>query len=158
MNRLKVCLDGGDGSSATLVDATSAPAAPIHPMRRQGKQQSRRAPRGGDLSWPSSDFIYHSKRVRLKMSAGDAPIATEGRANRKLAAIVFTDIVGYTALMQSDEALAMLVLQRHAALLRPVFSKHNGREVKSMGDAFLVEFESALEATQCAVEIQERLH
>ncbi|MDA4124732.1 MAG: AAA family ATPase [Thaumarchaeota archaeon] len=73
---------------------------------------------------------------------------------RRLAAIMFTDLVGYTALTQESESTALALLQEHASLLRPVFAKHGGREVKMIGDSFLVEFSSALSATLCAVEIQ----
>ncbi len=77
---------------------------------------------------------------------------------RHLAAIVFTDMVGYSALAQADEGSALEVLARHNRLLRPVFAKHRGREVKTIGDAFLVEFDSALDAANCAIEIQRTLH
>jgi len=71
---------------------------------------------------------------------------------------MFTDMVGFTALAQSDESQAMKLLEKHNQLLRPFFPKFHGREVKAIGDSFLVEFESALEATKCAVEIQSFLH
>ncbi len=84
----------------------------------------------------------------------------ESEANevRRLAAIMFTDIVGYTALTQENEAAALSLLQEHASLLRPVFAANGGREVKMIGDSFFVEFSSTLSAVNCAVEIQRKLY
>jgi len=73
---------------------------------------------------------------------------------RRLAAVVFTDIVGYTALAQRDESLALGLLEKHNSLIRSVISAYRGKEIKTIGDAFLLEFESTLDALSCAVEIQ----
>jgi len=76
---------------------------------------------------------------------------------RKLAAIMFTDMVGYSALTQRDEALALDLLEEHHQILRDILPMFQGNEIKSTGDGLLVEFSSALAAVQCAVEIQRTL-
>jgi adenylate cyclase len=76
---------------------------------------------------------------------------------RRLAAIMFTDIVGYSALTQRNEALALELLAEHRNILRPFFDKHDGIEIETAGDSFFVEFNSAVEAVNCAIEIQKTL-
>ena len=79
-------------------------------------------------------------------------------SDRRLAAVMFTDTVGYTASTQANEGRALDLLRQQGELLRPVVALHQGREIKSTGDGFLVEFDSALKAVQCATNIQRRIH
>ncbi len=76
---------------------------------------------------------------------------------RRLAAVMFTDMVGSTKLAQEDEQAVLRLVQRQEALAGPVLSAHHGRLVKSMGDGMLVEFGNAMEAVRCAVELQRQL-
>ena len=75
-------------------------------------------------------------------------------AQRKLAAIMFTDMVGYTALMQKDEQLAKSQRDRHRSVLTKYISLHNGEILQYYGDGTLTIFNSAIEAVNAAIEIQ----
>ena len=77
--------------------------------------------------------------------------------DRKLTAIMFTDIVGFTSLMRADEKKALNLLYYNRQLLEPIIKKYNGDILKEMGDGTLNSFSSAIEAVRCAIEIQETL-
>jgi len=75
---------------------------------------------------------------------------------RRLSVMMFTDIVGYTRMAQANESLAFELLEEHRALILPLVASRGGTEVKTIGDAFLVESKSALDAVMCGVEMQGR--
>ena len=74
---------------------------------------------------------------------------------RQLAAIMFTDIVGYTALMGKDSDKAMELVDVSKEIQKPLVEKHHGKWLKEMGDGAMAQFTSALDAVNCALEIQE---
>ena len=77
--------------------------------------------------------------------------------SRQLAAIMFTDIVGYTALMGEDEDKAIQELERNLQIQIPLIEENSGTFVKQMGDGILASFHSSLDAINCAVAIQEAI-
>src|SRR5262252_8580007 len=79
----------------------------------------------------------------------------EERIQRRLAAILAADVVGYSRLMERDEAGTLSLLKaRRTDVVEPLLAKHHGRIVKLMGDGTLAEFASAVSAVACAVELQ----
>jgi adenylate cyclase len=74
--------------------------------------------------------------------------------NRRLAAIMFTDIVGFSRQMGSDEARTLRLLAVHNQLIEQALATHHGHVIKTFGDAFLVDFPSVVHAVQCAQYIQ----
>src|SRR5215471_6796700 len=91
--------------------------------------------------------------------AASGPLGmSEETPQRRLAAILAADVVGYSRMMQADETGTLAGLKsRRTKILQPLVSKHHGRIIKVMGDGVLVEFPSAVEAVSCAVALQEAM-
>jgi class 3 adenylate cyclase len=79
---------------------------------------------------------------------------TRQAETRKLAAIMFTDIVGFSRQMGADEARMLRLLEIHNQIIQQVVAEHHGYVIKSTGDGFLVDFPSVVHAVQCAQQIQ----
>ena len=85
-------------------------------------------------------------------------LMTEERAHRRLAAILAADVVGFSRLMAVDEPGTMAALKaRRREVLMPLVAKHQGRVFKVAGDGVMVEFASAVNAVECAVELQQAM-
>jgi adenylate cyclase len=77
--------------------------------------------------------------------------------HRQLVAILFTDIVGYTAMMQQNEAQAVVIVKRYISVLQKTVSEHAGSVLNDYGDGSLCTFSSATQAVHCAILIQQQL-
>jgi len=84
-------------------------------------------------------------------------MTTEG-INRKLTAILSADAVAYSRLMAENEVRTVRRLKSYRELISARLREHRGRVVDSPGDNILAEFPSALDATRCAIDIQQTLH
>jgi len=71
---------------------------------------------------------------------------------RKLAAIMFTDIVGFNRQMSTDEASTLRLLNVHNQVIQQAVAEHHGTVIKTVGDAFLVDFPSVVHAVQCCLQ------
>src|SRR5215472_13092999 len=91
--------------------------------------------------------------------AASGPLGMSEQApRRRLAAILAADVAGYSRMMQADEAGTLAALKaRRAETLQPLVARYHGRIVKLMGDGALIEFASAVEAVQCAVDLQQAM-
>ena len=76
---------------------------------------------------------------------------------RKLAAIMFTDIVGFTKIMGDDETTALNILENQQSLINPIVEERKGTIIKKMGDGLLIEFPSTVEAVECATQMQDSI-
>ena len=72
---------------------------------------------------------------------------------KKLTAIMFTDIAGFTALSAKDEKLAFDLIEKQRELLKPIVNRHDGKWLREIGDGLLLSFSSSTEAVKCAIEI-----
>jgi len=75
-------------------------------------------------------------------------------ASRQLAAILFSDIVGYTSMMGRDESSTLELVRKSRDIQKPLVEKYQGKWLKEMGDGVMAQFKSALDAVNCAIEIQ----
>ena len=78
-------------------------------------------------------------------------------SHRRLAAVLFSDIVGYSAQVSDDEAAALSRLEIHNRIFRTAIAERDGRVIKTIGDAFMVEFSSAVDAVACGLAVQQLL-
>ena len=76
---------------------------------------------------------------------------------RKLAAIMFTDISGYTEQMSKDQDVAFTLLEEKQSVFRPLVKEHNGTLIKEMGDGTLSHYPTAVDASTCSVNLQQRI-
>ena len=118
-------------------------------MRTGASRRGRGRWRGHRKGGTDGDLGYEPRVSGPVTALADAPV------ERRLAAIMVTDVVGYSALVGADEAGTLARMRRrHRGIVEPVIGAHRGRIVKLMGDGMLVEFASAVDAVEGALAMQ----
>jgi len=84
-------------------------------------------------------------------------LSTEQRVTRKLRAILSADVKGYSLLIADDEVHTIETLKKYRQIMSDLVQQHSGRVVDNPGDNMLAEFSSAVDAVDCAVEVQKKL-
>jgi class 3 adenylate cyclase len=93
--------------------------------------------------------------VRFRLGLSEDAAMADAHAERRLAAILAADVVGYARLIEQDEAATLAALKKlRQQVIDPLLTEHKGRIVKLMGDGALVEFGSVVDAVSCAVAMQ----
>ncbi len=105
---------------------------------------------------------------RTYRAAAAVPAATGGgqpfdvkrpdKEHKEIMVIMMTDIVGYSARMEKDEAAAYALLKEHNIVMRKAIGTNRGKEIKTIGDAFMVVFENCLDALRCGMAMQAGLY
>lgn len=114
------------------------------------------------LHLPGASVIFYMGAIMIMIYLVFFARESEGRKlelrkDRQLAAILFTDIVGFTAMMGEDEDKALRVLDQNRKIQKKLIRKHRGKWLKEMGDGSLVIFYTATEAITAAIEIQQQI-
>src|SRR5437868_15120411 len=110
-----------------------------------------RAPTHWRGSWPKISHLVHCPGEGTEQMDAPGP-------ERRLAAVVAADMVGYSRLMELDETGTLARLKTHRIeLIHPAVAKNRGRIIKTTGDGMLLEFQSVADAVLCAAEIQRRM-
>jgi adenylate cyclase len=106
----------------------------------------------------SGRLVTASTCARIDRNSDEVDTRMGSEVERRLAAILAADMVGYSRLMEADEVGTLARLKTHRLeLIDPAIAKNRGRIIKTAGDGMLVEFQSIADAVQCAVEVQRRM-
>ena len=119
-----------------------------------GAEVAHEDPRIIDLSQPGSRQSGQADGGEVLDESLDEQ---DGKAKRQLAAIMFTDIAGYSRMANHDEKAALKLIKKQRRLLKPIVKKFEGEWLKEIGDGLLLSFGSSINAVDCAIAIQEKL-
>jgi class 3 adenylate cyclase len=127
-----------------------------HSSQRQSKRRIGNA-RFSSFRPKAPEAGSSAARLCVKLAKRDQAVI-EQRIQRQLIAILAADVAGYSRLIGLDEEGTLARLKElRRTLIDPKIEEHRGRIVKTMGDGLLVQFASAVDAVQCAADIQQQM-